>query len=69
LYARFHIAAVHLPENSSASSTPHYTVYLPTVVKKSKYQDYQKRVPKLIPSLAPYRAPDERIVRASSWVA
>ena len=36
------------------------------VVHGSKYQDYQKRVPKLIPSLAPYRASDERIVRAPS---
>jgi protein-S-isoprenylcysteine O-methyltransferase Ste14 len=39
------------------------------IVHGSKYQDYQQRVPKLIPSLAPYRAPDERIVRASSSVA
>jgi protein-S-isoprenylcysteine O-methyltransferase Ste14 len=30
------------------------------VVHGSKYQDYQKRVPKLIPSLAPYRDSDER---------
>jgi protein-S-isoprenylcysteine O-methyltransferase Ste14 len=34
------------------------------VVHGSKYQDYQKRVPKLIPSLAPYRGSDERIGRA-----
>jgi methanethiol S-methyltransferase len=27
------------------------------VVHGSKYQDYQKRVPKLVPSLAPYRVP------------
>ena len=38
-------------------------------VHGSKYQDYQKRVPKLIPSLAPYRAPDEQIVPASSSAA
>src|ERR1700758_756648 len=35
----------------------------------SKYLDYQKRVPKLIPSLAPYRAPEERMWRAPSSAA
>jgi protein-S-isoprenylcysteine O-methyltransferase Ste14 len=35
------------------------------IVHGSKYQNYQKCVPKLIPSLAPYRAPDERIVRGA----
>lgn len=39
------------------------------IVHGSKYQDYQKSVPKLIPSLAPYRAPDEQIVRAPSSAA
>ena len=39
------------------------------VVHGSKYQDYQKRVPKLIPSLARYRAADERIVNIQSSVA
>ena len=39
------------------------------VVHVSKYQDYQKRVPKLIPSLAPYRVPDERIVQVPSSAA
>jgi protein-S-isoprenylcysteine O-methyltransferase Ste14 len=39
------------------------------IVHGSKYQDYQKRVPKLVPSLAPYRAPDEEIVRAHSSAA
>jgi len=38
-------------------------------VHGSKYRDYQKRVPKLIPSLAPYRAPDERIVQVPSSAA
>lgn len=38
-------------------------------VHGSKYQDYQKRVPKLIPSLAPYRTPDERIVQVPSSAA
>jgi protein-S-isoprenylcysteine O-methyltransferase Ste14 len=33
------------------------------VVHGSKYQDYQKRVPKLIPSLAPYREADRQQVR------
>jgi len=33
------------------------------VVHGAKYQDYQKRVPKLIPSLDPYRAPDQRTAR------
>jgi protein-S-isoprenylcysteine O-methyltransferase Ste14 len=33
------------------------------VVHGSKYQDYQKRVPKLIPSLATYRNPEERIAQ------
>ncbi len=39
------------------------------IVHGSKYRDYQKRVPKLIPSLAPYRANEERAVRASSSAA
>jgi methanethiol S-methyltransferase len=39
------------------------------MVHGSKYQDYQKRVPKLIPSLAAYRAPEERIVQAPSSAA
>jgi protein-S-isoprenylcysteine O-methyltransferase Ste14 len=33
------------------------------IVHGSKYQHYQRRVPKLIPSLAPYRIPDEQILR------
>jgi methanethiol S-methyltransferase len=36
------------------------------IVHGSKYQDYQKRVPKLIPSFVPYRDSDEQVVRASS---
>ena len=39
------------------------------IVHGSKYQDYQKRVPKLIPSLAPYHGPDEQIWRAPSSAA
>jgi methanethiol S-methyltransferase len=39
------------------------------IVHGSKYQDYQKRVPKLIPSLAPYRAPEERMAQAPSSAA
>ena len=39
------------------------------IVHGSKYQDYQKRVPKLIPSLAPYRDSDEQIWRAPSSTA
>jgi protein-S-isoprenylcysteine O-methyltransferase Ste14 len=39
------------------------------VVHGSKYQDYQKRVPKLIPSSAPYRVSDERIVQVPSSAA
>ena len=39
------------------------------VVHGSKYQDYQKRVPKLIPSLAPYHGSDEGIGRASGSAA
>jgi methanethiol S-methyltransferase len=39
------------------------------MVHGSKYQDYQKRVPKLIPSLTPYRAPEERIVANPSSAA
>jgi methanethiol S-methyltransferase len=39
------------------------------IVHGSKYQDYQKRVPKLIPSLAPYRVPDERNVTVPSPAA
>ena len=38
-------------------------------VHGSKYRDYQKRVPKLIPSLAPYRVADEQIVKAQGSVA
>src|ERR1700758_759795 len=38
-------------------------------VHGSKYLDYQKRVPKLIPSLAPYRSPDEQIWRVPSSAA
>jgi protein-S-isoprenylcysteine O-methyltransferase Ste14 len=34
------------------------------VVHGSKYQDYQSRVPKLIPSFAPYRVSDKRIAQA-----
>jgi methanethiol S-methyltransferase len=36
------------------------------IVHGAKYQDYQKRVPKLIPSLAPYRVADEQSVRVRS---
>ena len=36
------------------------------VVHGSKYQQYQKNVPKLIPSFARYRDSDEQVVRASS---
>jgi methanethiol S-methyltransferase len=36
------------------------------IVHGSKYQEYKKRVPKLIPSLAPYRPSDERVVPAPS---
>ena len=39
------------------------------VVHGSKYQEYQKRVPKLIPSLATYRVPEERIVTVPSSAA
>ena len=39
------------------------------IVHGSKYQDYQRHVPKLIPSLAPYRTPDERNVEVSSSAA
>jgi len=39
------------------------------IVHGSKYQDYQKRVPKLIPSLAPYRAPEERMAQVPSSAA
>lgn len=39
------------------------------IVHGSKYQDYRERVPKLIPSLAPYRSPDERMQRISSSAA
>jgi methanethiol S-methyltransferase len=35
----------------------------------SKYQDYQKRVPKLIPSIAPYRVPAEGIAQTPSSTA
>lgn len=39
------------------------------IVHGSKYQDYQRRVPKLIPSLASYRVPDEQILRVPSSAA
>ena len=39
------------------------------VVHGSKYRDYQKSVPKLIPSLAPYRVPDEGIAQVPSSAA
>lgn len=39
------------------------------VVHGSKYRDYQKSVPKLIPSVAPYRLPDERIIQTRSSAA
>ncbi len=39
------------------------------VVHGSKYQEYQKRVPKLIPSLAAYRDAKERIIQAPSSAA
>jgi protein-S-isoprenylcysteine O-methyltransferase Ste14 len=35
----------------------------------SKYLNYRKRVPKLVPSLTPYRNPDERIAPATSPIA
>jgi protein-S-isoprenylcysteine O-methyltransferase Ste14 len=38
-------------------------------VHGSKYRDYQKRVPKLIPSVAPYRVTDERTMKTESSVA
>jgi len=39
------------------------------MVHGSQYQDYQKRVPRLIPSLAPYHAQDQRTIRVPSSVA
>jgi protein-S-isoprenylcysteine O-methyltransferase Ste14 len=39
------------------------------IVHGAKYQDYQKCVPKLIPSLAPYRAPEERLAPAPGSAA
>ena len=39
------------------------------MVHGSKYQDYQKRVPKLIPSRARYRAPEERVAEATGSAA
>lgn len=39
------------------------------VVHGPKYEEYQKRVPKLIPSLAPYRVADERMVASQSPAA
>jgi protein-S-isoprenylcysteine O-methyltransferase Ste14 len=39
------------------------------IVHGSQYQDYQKRVPKLIPSLAPYRMPDEQNLRVRGSAA
>jgi methanethiol S-methyltransferase len=38
-------------------------------VHGSKYRDYQKRVPKLIPSLAPYRGSDEQGVQTQRSAA
>lgn len=38
-------------------------------VHGAKYQDYQNRVPKLIPSLAPYQMPEERIAPTRSSAA
>ena len=35
----------------------------------AKYQDYQKRVPKLLPSLDPYRAPEERMAQVPTSAA
>jgi methanethiol S-methyltransferase len=39
------------------------------IVHGAKYQDYQKRVPKLIPSLDPSRAPEERIAQVPTSAA
>jgi protein-S-isoprenylcysteine O-methyltransferase Ste14 len=39
------------------------------MVHGAKYEEYQSRVPKLIPSLAPYRVPEEQIVRTHSSAA
>jgi protein-S-isoprenylcysteine O-methyltransferase Ste14 len=39
------------------------------VVHGSKYQEYQKQVPKLIPSLVPYSVADKRAVREPSSAA
>ena len=39
------------------------------IVHGSKYRDYQRSVPKLIPSLARYRVSDDRIARTSSSAA
>jgi methanethiol S-methyltransferase len=39
------------------------------VIHGSQYQDYQKSVPKLIPSWAAYRAPDRRAVRIPTSAA
>ena len=38
-------------------------------VHGAKYEDYQKRVPKLIPSLAPYQMPEERVAPTHASVA
>lgn len=38
-------------------------------VHGSKYLNYRKRVPKLIPSFTPYRSPDERIAPVTSPIA
>jgi hypothetical protein len=38
-------------------------------VHGSKYENYQKRVPKLIPSLSTYRDPEQRIVQTHSSAA
>jgi hypothetical protein len=39
------------------------------IVHGAKYQDYQKSVPKLIPSLDPYRSPEERIAQVPTSAA
>jgi protein-S-isoprenylcysteine O-methyltransferase Ste14 len=57
LTSAYILTAIHWEENDLV------------IVHGSKYRDYQKRVPKLIPSLAPYRAGDERIVRIPSSAA
>jgi len=39
------------------------------IVHGSKYEEYRKRVPKLIPSLAPYQSPEERMEPVSGSAA